>query len=178
MGTQRVHLVPHHPEWAEEFGRESSSLEEALDDHLVAIHHIGSTAIPRIHAKPIIDMLAVVRDVHLLDARAKRLEAIGYETLGEFGVEGRRYFRKNDRSGNRTHQIHAFAVGSLQIERHLAFRDFMNAHPDCAKAYEALKLRLAAIYPADISRYTDGKDDFISEMDAKAAIWRSEHASE
>jgi GrpB-like predicted nucleotidyltransferase (UPF0157 family) len=176
MGLQDVYLVPHQPSWAAEFAREASTISEVLGEHLVEIHHIGSTAIPGIHAKPIIDLLAVVRDVRLFDAHGERLAALGYEALGEFGIAGRRYLRKNDHAGHRTHQIHAFASGSPQIDRHLDFRDFLKAHPDCAKAYDALKLRLAALYPSDISRYTDGKDDFIREMDTKAAIWRSEQA--
>ena len=177
MGLQSVHLVPHQPNWAATFAREASTLAELLDGQLVEIHHIGSTAIPGIHAKPVIDLLAVVRDVRLLDEHAKRLEALGYEALGEFGIAGRRYFRKSDRAGDRTHQIHAFTVTSPQIERHLAFRDFLKAHPDWAKKYEALKLRLAALHPADISRYTDGKDDFIRAVDTQAAFWRGEHSS-
>jgi GrpB-like predicted nucleotidyltransferase (UPF0157 family)/RimJ/RimL family protein N-acetyltransferase len=168
---QRVHLVPHDPQWAAEFDRESSLVTNAFGDLLVAIHHIGSTAIPGISAKPIIDMLAVVSEVALLDANESPIKALGYEVLGEFGITGRRYFRKDDHNGNRTHQIHAFQTGSPQIERHLAFRDFMRVHPDNANQYDALKRRLAEQSPADISRYTDGKDAFISEMDAKAASW-------
>ncbi|MEA3209531.1 MAG: putative acetyltransferase [Chthoniobacter sp.] len=167
---QRVFLVPHDPGWAEAFARESLSIAETIGDVLVTVHHIGSTAIPGIHAKPIIDMLAVVRDLSLLDERSPRLEALGYEARGEFGIAGRRYFRKGDRA--RTHQIHAFAIGSPQIERHLAFRDFMRAHPVHARQYDALKRRLAEMHPDDIASYTDGKDGFIAEMDAKAAAWR------
>jgi GrpB-like predicted nucleotidyltransferase (UPF0157 family) len=170
---QRVFLVPHDPGWAKAFAHESSSIAEALGDVLVALHHIGSTAIPGIHAKPIIDLLAAVRDLSRLEERASRLEALGYEALGEFGIAGRRYFRKDDRDGNRTHQIHAFETGSPQIERHLAFRDFLRAHPACANEYDALKRRLAEMYPTDIASYTDGKDEFIKEIDAQAAAWRA-----
>jgi GrpB-like predicted nucleotidyltransferase (UPF0157 family) len=170
--VQRVFVVPHDPRWAEEFDRESLVVAEAMGDVLQVIHHIGSTAIPGICAKPIIDMLAVVGDLSVLDERTARMAARGYEALGEFGLAGRRYFRKDDREGNRTHQVHAFQAGSPQIERHLAFRDFMRAHRDCALQYEALKCRLAELHPADISSYTDGKDEFIREMDVRAAVWR------
>ena len=144
-----------------------------MGGRLVEVHHIGSTAIPGIRAKPVIDMLAVVRDVALLDGRGSGLEALGYEAMGEFGMAGRRYFRKDDAAGNRTHQIHAFEAGSPQIGRHLAFRDFLRAHRDYAEQYDALKSRLAALYLDDIAGYTDGKDAFIREMDARAASWRS-----
>ncbi len=176
LSTQRVYLEPYDPRWAAEFAREAAAVEGALGEVLFAIHHIGSTAIPGICAKPIIDILAVVRDVTLLDERAKEMEALGYEAMGEFGIPGRRYFRKDNTAGVRTHQIHAFRDGSHQIQRHLAFRDFLNHHPDCAERYDALKRRLAELHPADVSGYTEGKDEFIAEMDARAAAWRSARA--
>lgn len=145
----------------------------ALGDLLLAIHHIGSTAIPGIHAKPIIDMLVAVSDVLLLDGKVRQLEVLGYEAMGEFGIAGRRFFRKNDHDGNRTHHVHVFQAASPQIERHLAFRDFMRAHPNYANQYDALKLHLATLYPTDIASYMDGKDEFIREMDARAALWRA-----
>lgn len=146
---------------------------ERSGDVLLAIHHIGSTAIPGICAKPIIGILAVVRDVTLLDGSVEKMESLGYEAMGEFGIRGRRYFRKDNDAGDRTHQIHAFGDGSPQIERQLAFRDFMNHHRDYAERYDALKRRLAGLHPADVSGYTDGNDEFIAEMEARAAAWRS-----
>jgi mRNA-degrading endonuclease RelE of RelBE toxin-antitoxin system len=115
----------------------------------------------------------VVSDVSRFDEKTPQMEALGYEAKGEFGIPGRRYFRKDDARGDRTHQIHAFQSGSPEIERHLAFRDFLRAHPRQAKRYEALKERLASLYPTDIGSYADGKDDFIKAMDAKAAAWRA-----
>ena len=135
VSIQRVFLEPYDPCWAEEFARESSLVTIAMGNLLVAIHHIGSTAIPGMHAKPVIDMLAAVRNVFLLDERNTRLEGLGYEAMGEFGIPERRYFRKDGRDGNRTRQIHAFQVGSPQIARHLAFRDFMRVHHDYANQY-------------------------------------------
>lgn len=174
--SQRVHLVPHDAQWADEFARESSRVAEAFGEWHVVIHHIGSTAIPGICAKPVIDMLAVVRDVARLDAQEAEMQALGYEALGEFGLAGRRYFRKDDARGQRTHQVHAFQAGSPQIARHLAFRDYLRAHPGVAREYEALKQQLAARHPADISAYTDGKDALIAEIDARAAAWRASGA--
>jgi len=148
----------------------------ALGRALVVIHHIGSTAIPGIYAKPIIDMLAVTGDLSLLDERTPRLQALGYEALGEFGIPGRRYFRKNNSAGERTYQIHAFQTGSPQIARHLAFRDYLRAHPEVARDYETLKHRLAAAFPNDIGSYTDGKDSFIHDIDSRAAAWTERRA--
>ncbi len=173
MSRLTVELKPHDPRWVVDYKRESAAVAEALGDACVAIHHIGSTAIPGICAKPVIDMLAVVRNVEVLDSRSPQVESLGYEAMGEFGIPGRRYFRKDDAPGNRTHQIHTFAAGSPQIVRHIGFRDFLRAHPGYAEEYDALKQRLAAQFPQDISAYTDGKDEFIARVDALAAEWQS-----
>lgn len=93
--------------------------------------------------------------------------------MGEFGIPGRRYFRKNNQAGIRSHQIHAFESGSAQIERHLAFRDFLITYPEEAQKYSALKIKLAEKYPQNINGYMDGKDDFIKETDCKATQWRT-----
>jgi hypothetical protein len=99
------------------------------------------------------------------------MERLGYEVMGEFGIEGRRYFRRDDPTGRRTHQIHAFAEGSPHVRRHLAFRDFMRAHPGLAGQYGELKRSLAAAHPHDMDAYMDGKDGFIKEMEARALEW-------
>src|SRR4051812_35221263 len=103
-----IHLVAHDTTWAAEFDREASVVKKSLGAALIDLHHIGSTAIPGIAAKPVIDMLAVVSSVQDLDRASSALEALGYEAKGEFGIPGRRYFRKDSPSGVRTHQIHAF----------------------------------------------------------------------
>lgn len=179
---QRVYLQPYDLLWPEEFARESAAIASALGGILTAIHHIGSTAILGIRAKPIIDMLAVTTDIYLLDESPSPLEALGYEALGEFGIPGRRYFRKNNAGDNvgaeRTHQIHAFQTGSPEISRHLLFRDYLRAHPDAARDYDALKQRLAESFPNDISSYTDGKDSFIHDLEMKAATWLSARGNE
>ena len=173
MRKQLVVLQSHEPGWADEYLRESAAISEAVGESIIAIHHIGSTAIPGIEAKPVIDMLAVTDEMECLDKRSELLQSLGYEALGEFGISGRRYFRKNNSSGARTHQIHAFQTGSPQIARHLAFRDYLIAHPAVARDYEILKLRLAAEYSNDMKLYTTGKDSFIKEIDLRAGAWIS-----
>jgi GrpB-like predicted nucleotidyltransferase (UPF0157 family) len=87
--------------------------------------------------------------------------------MGEFGISGRRYFRKDNQLGIRTHHLHAFAVGSPQVARHLAFRDYLISHPEEAQRYSELKRKLAEKYPYNIDGYMDGKDSFIREIDKK-----------
>jgi GrpB-like predicted nucleotidyltransferase (UPF0157 family) len=168
---RRVEVVPYDPLWPREFERASAEVASALGPDLLAIHHIGSTAIPGIHAKPVIDMLPVVADLAAVDRRTPDIERLGYEAMGEFGIEGRRYFRRDDPTGRRTHQIHAFAQHSLHLTRHLAFRDFMRAHPKLAHQYGELKLRLAAAHPHDMEAYMDGKHAFIKETLTRAIEW-------
>ena len=97
--------------------------------------------------------------------------ALGYEAMGEFGIPGRRYFRRSTAQGVKTHQVHVFAADTTKMNRHTAFRDFMRAHPEHAQQYSDLKRRLAAAHPDDIGRYMDGKDAFIKDMERQALIW-------
>ena len=133
-------LVAHDSSWSLDFERESGAIAPLVGPGLIAIHHVGSTAISGIMAKPIIDMLAVVSDLDVLEAATPALAHLGYEAKGEFGLPGRRYFRKSSEDGVRTHHLHGYQVGSPEITRHLAFRDYLIAHPESARAYEALKL--------------------------------------
>jgi GrpB-like predicted nucleotidyltransferase (UPF0157 family) len=165
-------LAPHSGAWGPAFECEESAISEALSDLSIQLHHIGSTAIPGIVAKPVIDMLGIVPAVEELDVRARRLAALGYEALGEFGIPGRRYFRKNAPGGVRTHQLHAFAVGSPEIQRHLDFRDYLRAFPVEAAAYAALKQDLAGRCGNDMHAYSDGKTAFIRAVERRAAAWR------
>jgi GrpB-like predicted nucleotidyltransferase (UPF0157 family) len=167
----RIHVVAPDPAWPLHFEREASLLVRALGGSAAAIHHIGSTSIPGIFAKPVIDILVEASGRGALDSLAEHMTPLGYESLGEFGIVGRRYFRRNDASGIRTHQVHAFAQGDPHVLRHLAFRDYLIAHPHKAAAYSALKRELADRHPEDMEAYMDGKDPFIKEEEAKALGW-------
>ena len=169
----KVEVVPHNPLWRDAFEFESKHVAAALGENVSAIHHIGSTAIPDICAKPVIDLLVEVRDIEEVDQRSSAMESLGYEVMGEYGIPGRRYFRKDNREGIRTNHIHAFESGSSEAERHLAFRDYMIAHPTDAKSYGELKRKLAEEHPEDMDAYIDGKDGFIKEVDRRAAQWRA-----
>jgi GrpB-like predicted nucleotidyltransferase (UPF0157 family) len=171
---EEIILVPHDPAWAAAFEREADLIRTVLAGVPIELHHIGSTAIPGIVAKPVIDIIGVVPSVDVLDAHSDRLVAIGYEAMGEFGIVGRRYFRKDSAAGARTHQLHAFAANSPEIQRHIDFRDYMRAVPDAAAAYEELKLALAGRSGPGIVRYADAKTDFVRDIQRRAAAWRLE----
>lgn len=134
------------------------------------IYHIGSTAVKGLSAKPIIDIMPVVTNIYLIDKHNHEFESIGYECMGEFGITGRRYFRKG--GDNRTHQVHIFEQSNnKEIDRHLAVRDFLRTHPDIASKYGELKQKLAIRYPEDIEGYCDGKDGFVKQLEKDALIW-------
>jgi GrpB-like predicted nucleotidyltransferase (UPF0157 family) len=99
------------------------------------------------------------------------MQSLGYEVMGEFGISGRRYFRRGNEAGVRTHQLHTFQASSPHIQRHLAFRDFLRAHPAEANQYASLKRSLAEAHPDDMNAYMDGKDGFIRATEAKALAW-------
>ena len=168
---RQVRVVPYNPQWLTDFARAAREVNEALGDHLRVIHHIGSTSIPGICAKPVIDMLAVATDLSRIDAHTGRMRQIGFEAMGEFGIHGRRYFRRESADGIRTEQVHVFATGSSHVPRHLAFRDYLRTHAEVAREYSELKQRLAAAHPFDIEAYMDGKDAFIYETEIKALSW-------
>jgi GrpB-like predicted nucleotidyltransferase (UPF0157 family) len=167
-----VVVVPHDVRWREEFASESVLVARCLGENVVATHHIGSTSIPGIFAKPIIDILVEVADIATVDSCNEAMELAGYESMGEFGIPGRRYFPKDDANGVRSHQVHAFQSGDPEVARHLGFRNFMLSHPDIARKYSDLKRALALAHPEDIDAYIDGKDPFIKRVDKKAALWR------
>jgi GrpB-like predicted nucleotidyltransferase (UPF0157 family) len=112
-----------------------------------------------------------VTDIAAVDQRTTQMQSLGYEGLGEFGIPTRRYFRRNNPAGDRTHQVHAFQTGSPHIPRHLAFRDFLRTHPAEAIQYSDLKRKLAEMHPDDIEAYMDGKNPFIKQMEAIALAW-------
>jgi len=169
---RKVEVVPHDPSWRDAFEAEAKRVAAALGENVVAVHHIGSTAIPNIFAKPVVDLLVEVRGIGGVDGRSSAMESLGYEVLGEYGISGRRYYRKDNREGIRTHNVHAFEAGSAEVVRHLAFRDYMIAHPSEARRYSDLKRKLAEEHPQNFDGYMDGKDGFIKEMDRRAALWR------
>ena len=165
-----VELVDPQPDWPEKARAESERLGRAIGDTLVVVHHIGSTSIPGIKAKPVIDLLPIVTNLTALDGREAHVVALGYDWLGEFGLPGRRFLRMN-RDGKRIFNVHCYERSNPEITRHLAFRDYLRAHPEVAKAYEAEKIRAAAICPDDVLAYNDQKNAWIKETERKALAW-------
>ncbi len=165
--AQHVVVTEYNPIWPEMFEIEANYIQKILGDNCVAIHHIGSTAVPGLAAKPIIDIMPVVKSLEEVDMVVARFEKIGYEYLGEYGITGRRYLRKG--GDERTHQIHIFAYDdTVNIERHIAFRDYLRTHLKEREEYAHLKKALAERYPYNIDGYCNGKESFVRRIEAIA----------
>jgi GrpB-like predicted nucleotidyltransferase (UPF0157 family) len=165
-----VHLVHYDPEWpgiAEHFADRLSGLRPLL----TTVHHIGSTSVPGMTAKPVIDLMPLFADLAALDARREEVEALGYVWYGEFGVEGRRFCTWDDESGKRVAQLHCYQDDSPHAKRQLAFRDYLRAFPDVAAAYEAEKFRASKLFPNNSVDYSREKGAFIRDAEAKALAW-------
>ncbi|MEZ7172705.1 GrpB family protein [Sporosarcina sp. OR05] len=164
-----VEVTPYSVKWKSDFETESKRLQAIFGAEVINIHHIGSTSVCGLVAKPIIDIMPVVKDISLIDKYTDEMDRIGYEAKGENGIPGRRYFQKG--GNERTHHVHIYEQGSRDIERHLAFRDYLRVHPNIAKQYGDLKERLANQFPDDIDAYIDGKAEFASEIERQAVRW-------
>lgn len=160
-----VRLVPHTERWAELYREEEAGLRAALEGVLMDIQHFGSTAIPGIRAKPILDMLAGVRSLDDVLERRPQLQALGYEYVPGAGVPGHHVFGK---ARPRTHLLHVVEYEGLSWRENLRFRDRLRADPALAAEYEDLKLRLAQAYPGDRARYTAEKGAFIQRIRREA----------
>ncbi|MBT9316203.1 GrpB family protein [Leptothoe spongobia] len=170
----KVQVVPHNPIWRSLFAQEAHQLSTALGAMAKEIHHIGSTAIPDIYAKPIVDLLVIVEDISAVDTKSSEMILLGYEVMDEYGIVGRRYFRKANTNGVRTHHVHAFEIDAEPVKRHLLFRDYLIAHPEAAQQYSDLKRKLAKQYPIDSRAYTAGKDKFVIDIVLAAESWQKQ----
>lgn len=170
--SANIEVVPYNANWPVEFERASTLIQHALGTNCLIVHHIGSTSVPGLYAKPIIDILPVVKSILEVDKTTNAMEKLGYESKGEYGIAFRRYFQKNHNV--RTHNVHVYEEGDPEIDRYLKFRDWMRAHDNDAQEYANLKKELAGKFPHDILQYCNGKDGFVARIDAKDGFdgWR------
>ena len=164
-------LSPYDTTWPLEFAAEADRIERACRGLALRLEHIGSTSIPGLSAKPVIDILAGRPSNVSGDAYVPAFRALGYEHKGAYGVPGRNYFR---RGTPRTHHVHLVSSSSEVWQDHLLFRDYLRAHPETAREYETLRRELAARYLTDKEKYTDAKGPFIRSIVRRA---REERAS-
>lgn len=153
-------MVDYDPAWPARFEAERTRIETALREvgGVIAIEHVGSTAVPGLAAKPIIDIMIGVREVAVGERCIEPMEGLEYQYRGEAGIPGRHYFRKGS---PRSHHVHLVKHSSEFWQNHLLFRDYLRAHEDAAREYAALKRELAQRHRDDRVAYTDAKDPFV-----------------
>lgn len=170
MSERKVVVVDYDPEWAILYEEEKRRILEVLGHIIVEIEHIGSTAVPNLGAKPIIDIIAAVS--HLSDAEKciEPLSSIDYEYVPEYEASfpERRYFHKGHPPKEQHYHLHMVEKRSDFWKRHLLFRDHLRAHPEVAQRYYRLKKELASKYDSNREAYTDAKTSFIESIVAEA----------
>ncbi|MCE7742718.1 MAG: GrpB family protein [Candidatus Heimdallarchaeota archaeon] len=169
VGLKRgvVELKPYNPKWKDLFAQESKVIASAISDFLVDIQHMGSTAIPDIVAKPIIDIALAINSLENIEKIIAPLEKIGFIYRGEQGIPDRHLFVKGGEE-LRTHHLHVMFNEHYEWKKHMAFRDYLLANPEEAREYSELKKKLKQEYKDDRVAYTDSKTEFINGILEKA----------
>lgn len=167
----KVRLTEHDENWVRMFEEEARLLREILGDQIINFEHFGSTSVPGLKAKPVIDMMCIVKDIEKIDEFNEQMSSLGYDVAGEWGIPGRRLFRKGGE--NRTHHIHVYESDNSEIERHLIFRNYLRAHPEEVERYAKLKEELSRCCD-DTSFYSKAKKPFVQEMEQLALLWFQE----
>lgn len=152
-------VVEYDPAWPAKFARLRDRAQAALGDVAVAIEHVGSTSVPGLPAKDLVDLVVVVESDDDVPEAIARLKAIGYRARGNLGVDGREAFAWPE--GEKRHHLYVSPTTSAELRAQVAFRDRLRSDPAVAADYVALKRELAARYRDDRPAYTDGKTDFI-----------------
>jgi GrpB-like predicted nucleotidyltransferase (UPF0157 family) len=172
IGLERgiVKLALYTTEWQRLFEEEKARIQAAIGHWTLDIQHVGSTSIPGVVAKPILDIGVAVENFEEASVCIEPLEQLGYEYCGENGIPRRHFFVMGD---PRTHHLHVNEIHSRDWENQVFFRDYLILHPDFAEEYTALKLRLAERFPTDRDAYLEGKAPFIERV---LRLARSERA--
>ncbi|WP_062104394.1 GrpB family protein [Bacillus niameyensis] len=167
----KVRLTNFSEDWFKMFQIEAQFLETIFGDEIIRFEHFGSTSVQGMKAKPVIDMMCIVKDIEKVDMFNDKMNSLGYVVAGEWGIQGRRLFRKGGE--NRTHHIHFYQIDHPQIERHLVFRDYLQSHPKEAERYSRYKEKLAQQFD-QTREYSLAKKSFVKELEQKALHWYAE----
>jgi GrpB-like predicted nucleotidyltransferase (UPF0157 family) len=165
----RITLVEYHTDWPKLFKRECSLLLQALGDSVAQIEHVGSTAVPGLVSKPIIDIMVGLYDFSIADDLVPEIVNLGYTYFSEFEdmMPNRRFFKKLI-DGTATHHIHIAEIDNEFWKRHLLFRNYLRDHPKIAKEYASLKKELASRDWKDSNDFAEAKTEFIKKVEMEA----------
>ncbi len=164
---ETIVLAPHDPRWLSDAAEECRRIELACRPLLVRVDHIGSTSVPGLIAKPVLDLMPLVKDFEDGFGCVGPMRTLGYWYAGEFGISGRHLFVKGS---PRTHHAHVLVEGSKEARRHLAVRDVLRSNPEMAARYAALKEALASRFGDDREGYSMAKSAFMRELFERAGV--------
>jgi GrpB-like predicted nucleotidyltransferase (UPF0157 family) len=164
--TARVIIQDYDPLWPQQFQTLRSRIAAILDGLVTAIEHVGSTSVPGLAAKPIIDIDVLLKSSVKLPLVITRLSSLGYEHRGDLGIAGRESFRAPP--GDLRHHLYVCPSASQEYGRHIAFRDHLRTHQEDANAYATLKRQLADKIGADREAYTQAKGNFVVDILGRA----------
>lgn len=156
-------VLPYQKSWKDDFEKIAQELHATLDKLAISIEHVGSTSVEGLAAKPIIDIDVVISSEDF-PAVVKGLAAIGYQHEGNLGIEGRDAFTYSGKEHLQSHHLYVCPENSLELKRHLAFRDYLRTHPDAVATYGAIKIKAAQLFPKDIESYMAYKSSVIEEI--------------
>lgn len=163
MRTKHVLVLPYHEKWKQDFVDIKTELCQTLGELAISIEHVGSTSVERLAAKPIIDIDVVVKKEKLNDVISS-LKNIGYIHEGNLGISGWEAFAYEGKEHLQQHHLYVCPEDSLELKRHLAFRDYLRVHPEAVNEYSKVKVEAAKLYPEDIDKYIKYKRTVIEKI--------------
>lgn len=170
-----IHLEPYDKQWADRFCDEHQTLIREIGPYTSAIEHFGSTSVPGMTAKPIIDILVGVENALHTNEIIPKLTAMGYEDLGEAGIPGRLYLRKR---GRHAYNVHIVLYRGDIWNHNIIIREYLRAHAVEAERYSEIKRRIVSQGTRTLLRYSDEKNAFVEQLLARAKVWMNGVQSE
>ncbi len=170
MITKHVVVLPYDEQWSQDFLKIKAELSNALGRLPTGIEHVGSTSVQGLSAKPIIDIDVVIKDYSEFENVRSALEKTGYRHEGDLGIIGREAFKYDGKEHLRKHHLYVCPEDSPELRRHIAFRDYLQTHPDAVREYSRIKEEGAKLYPYDIEGYIEHKSPFIEKIYAEIGI--------
>lgn len=172
MKKRPYSIQEYNPEWVSKFELIKKFLQEVFEEKAIQIEHIGSTSIPGMKAKPVIDIAVLVNDIEPFTNERKLMEEAGYKTIDNYIGPNTLIFYKEDKDQRKTENIHIWPKNHPKADRTILMRDYFRTHPEQAKRYQELKEKLTEQFPDDYPSYREGKDAFLEEMAQLSNKWR------
>ena len=164
MRTRKVVVLPYDVAWQSAFETIKGEIQEAIGELIIGIEHIGSTSVEGMSAKPCIDIDVIIQDYSVFAAVVEGLKGIGYIHEGDLGIKDREAFKYTDKPHLMMHHLYVCPQYSVELHRHITFRDFLRSNPEAVRKYSLIKEKAAKLFPNDIDRYIEYKSPCIEAL--------------